>query len=312
MAWRKALVLYAIYLAVALAAGGFLIIFSSPLLRFFQPIKGAAGDYRFWLAIAGSVVFWVGLFALMHRLPNPLKRRIITGATFLAGLYYVLEYYLPGHNQVLFFWRPAHGNPFTPLKQSVGYATMVVAGFSFFLAAINLSLVHARNLLRLRSGWYNSLAFFLAFIAMALFGLWSSYAPTARFGGLAVSRWHGYLFQEMYVPLNATMFSVLAFYIATAAFRAFRVRTAEAGFMMTAAFVVMLGQVPVGMWLTSSLPLHGPLSALRVEVMANWLLGVINLAAMRAVLFGVLVGYLAMSLRIWLSLERGAFFEQEL
>ena len=82
--------------------------------------------------------------------------------------------------------------------------------------------------------------------------------------------------------------------------------------MMIAAFNSMLGQVPLGMWLTRALPLSGPLSSLRMEAMANWTLGVISMAGLRAVLFGILVGYLAMSLRIWLSLERGAFFEQEL
>lgn len=82
--------------------------------------------------------------------------------------------------------------------------------------------------------------------------------------------------------------------------------------MMVAAAVCMLGQVPLGMWLTHSLPLSGPLSSLRMEAMANWTLGVISMAGLRAVGFGILVGGLAMSLRIWLSLERGAFFEQEL
>jgi hypothetical protein len=36
------------------------------------------------------------------------------------------------------------------------------------------------------------------------------------------------------------------------------------------------------------------------------------MAGLRAVTFGIFVGALAMSLRIWLNLERGAFFEQEL
>lgn len=82
--------------------------------------------------------------------------------------------------------------------------------------------------------------------------------------------------------------------------------------MMAAAVIVMVGQVPVGQWLTSGLPHHGVLSMFRTEIAANWLLEVINSAALRAVLFGLLVGGLAMSLRLWLNLERGAFFDQEL
>jgi len=37
-----------------------------------------------------------------------------------------------------------------------------------------------------------------------------------------------------------------------------------------------------------------------------------NMAAQRALIFGIMMGVIAVSLRIWLSLERGRFFEQEL
>lgn len=281
----------------------------------FQPIKA---HVPFYLVVAGSVLVWVGGAVLLHRSPAAFKRRIIVIATFTAGCFYVLEFYLPARSGI-FFWRHSHTNPFSPMIETVGNATSVIGGFTFFLGAFNLALIHSKNIIARRAGYFNSIAFFISFIAMAVFGLWKTYAPKAvlihnalGLHNLSVDRMHAYLFDSMYVPLGATLFSVLAFYMATAAFRAFRVRSAEAGFMMVAAFLCMMGQVPLGMWVTHSLPLTGPLSFLRMEALANWILGVFSMAGLRAVGFGILVGGLAMSLRIWLNLERGAFFEQEL
>jgi hypothetical protein len=180
---------------------------------------------------------------------------------------------------------------------------------------INLVMIHAKTIGRWRRGWLDSMGFFLGLIAMLVFGMWQAYLPEGgQPQGVAkvVKTAYKYLFDGFYVPLGAAVFSVLAFYIATAAYRAFRIRTAEAGFMMAAAFIVMLGQIPLGMWLTSWIPSHSQWGALRVENMSGWILGVVNMAGSRAILFGVAVGALAMSLRIWLNLERGAFFDQEM
>jgi hypothetical protein len=82
--------------------------------------------------------------------------------------------------------------------------------------------------------------------------------------------------------------------------------------MLVAAFIVMLGQVPVGAWMTSWLPAHGFLSSFRLENVSYWILNQPNSAAQRGMRFGIEIGALAMALRTWLSLERGSFFDQEL
>jgi hypothetical protein len=97
-----------------------------------------------------------------------------------------------------------------------------------------------------------------------------------------------------FVPLGASMFALLAFYIAGAAYRAFRVRSLEAALMMAAALIVILGQIPQGAaYLSEDLPL-----------VRKWLLDNISTPAFRAISFGAAIAGLAMAVRMWLSLER--------
>jgi hypothetical protein len=82
--------------------------------------------------------------------------------------------------------------------------------------------------------------------------------------------------------------------------------------MMVTAGIVMLGLVPVGTLITNWLPHTGPLASLRLERITVWILTWPSMAVLRAIEFGLSVGYMAMSLRIWLSLERGSFFDRQL
>ena len=108
------------------------------------------------------------------------------------------------------------------------------------------------------------------------------------------------------------MFSIIAFYIVSAAYRAFRVRSVEATLLLASAFIVMLGQVALGQALTNALPGAGLASNLRVENLSNWILTRVSSPALLAVEFGLGIGALATALRLWLSLERGSYFEKEL
>jgi hypothetical protein len=99
--------------------------------------------------------------------------------------------------------------------------------------------------------------------------------------------------------MSATLFSLLAFFIASAAFRAFRIRTVEAGFLAVAALLVMLGRVPIGDVLTGFLP-----EAIRLNPVQEWIMDVPQNAAKRAILIGAALGVMATGLRVILGIER--------
>jgi hypothetical protein len=97
------------------------------------------------------------------------------------------------------------------------------------------------------------------------------------------------------------MFSLLAFFIASAAFRAFRARNAEATLMLVAACVVMLGLTPPFVQLWDSLV---PVLPGLPTTAKDWILEVPNMASRRAILLGIGLGAIAQSFRIILGLER--------
>lgn len=252
---------------------------------------GIVGDFF----VIGAILFWV-----LNLIPGRFRKKFIAILTFLAGLVYSVEFFIPADPKT-------HMNVMTPFTQQVGEALNVVYAFALGLGVFNLIRFHGSNLARKRAGWHNNLAFFIAFFLMMGVGFWQYIAPTK----MSVNAYQMF-FISIVAALGATMFSTIGFFIISAAYRAFRIRSGEATLMLAAAFVVMLGQVPFGTFLTKGLPTEGWASLFRLENMSYWILNQPNMAAQRGIYFGVEVGALAMALRTWLSLERGSFFEKEL
>ncbi|MCP4632282.1 MAG: hypothetical protein GY855_05095 [candidate division Zixibacteria bacterium] len=100
------------------------------------------------------------------------------------------------------------------------------------------------------------------------------------------------LFTYILIPIQATIFSLLAFYVASAAYRAFRARSVLATLLLLTAFVVMLRIIPLG-----------PISSYN-QALVGWILSVPNLAAKRAIIMGVGLGMIATSMKIILGIER--------
>jgi len=201
------------------------------------------------------------------------------------------------------------GNFLTPYKDQVFQISLVIGAMALGLGVFGLTSLHAKSIARKRPGWGNSLAFIISLLAMTLVGFTQKYVPEKTGIGTLTNDAYTILFNGALAALGATMFSLVAFYIVSAAYRAFRMKSAESAMMMTAAFLVMLSLVPVGVLLTAGL--HGGWSALRLENIGDWILKFPNTAAQRGMAFGIGVGGLAMAIRIWFSLERGSYFDKQ-
>ncbi len=159
-----------------------------------------------------------------------------------------------------------------------------MAPFGMILGVMSLSMMHYSKIKRKAPKWQYSFFFFGGFIVTSVAGFWGG----TQKGGLYM-----WLFENMQMPMSATMFALLAFYMASAAYKAFRARSPEATVLLVAAIVVMLAQVPLGVKISKHLP----------EI-SQWILDVPNLASKRGIMLGVGLGSVATTLKIMLGIER--------
>lgn len=112
-------------------------------------------------------------------------------------------------------------------------------------------------------------------------------------GGIERGSLFLWLFNNLQVPLQQTVFSLLAFFVASAAFRGFRARSMEATLLLAVALLVMIGRIPPGEMMGIGLP-----------EAARWLVDVPAVAAKRGILIGIGLGSVAVALRVMLGIER--------
>ena len=100
------------------------------------------------------------------------------------------------------------------------------------------------------------------------------------------------------------MFALLAFYVASAAFRAFRAKNIEAILLLSTAFIVLIAQTAGGMFLTGWIPEDSMFAFLRFDWMKVGITEYIQTAGMRAITIGIALGIAATSLRLILGLDK--------
>ena len=155
----------------------------------------------------------------------------------------------------------------------------IIASFAIFLGALNLLKLQFLKVVKRQSGWQYSVvaiaSFFFAFTIgffmkgaffvgeevyftqgaaeQAIIASGSSETVKAVEWGAHISTEGGlfkWMFDNIFTPLSATMFALLAFYVASASYRAFRARNFEATLLLLAGIIIMLGRVPVGSLIT--------------------------------------------------------------
>ena len=113
-----------------------------------------------------------------------------------------------------------------------------------------------------------------------------------------------WLFAYGFKPLQQAMFAVLAFYVASAAYRAFRARNVESVLLLGTAFIILLGRTFLGTLLTAPLPHEGFWSFFDIPKLTGWIMSVMNTAGNRAIMIGVALGVAGTSLKVLLGIDR--------
>lgn len=193
--------------------------------------------------------------------------------------------------------------PFGSLGENFTTYFDIIAVFAFILGGGNLMRVHGNKVYKKRKDWQYSIITIVGFLVTLAAGIFKINNPAGIAGDLSQP---GSLFQDIYTfifaPLQATMFSLLAFFVASASYRAFRAKNREATVLLLAAFVILLGRTPVGGYLTFWLPEW--LEFFHIPNLAYWIMVTPNMAGQRAIMIGIALGVISMSLRLILGVER--------
>jgi hypothetical protein len=161
-------------------------------------------------------------------------------------------------------------------------SVVIVVAFALLLGLVNVMVVHVSRIFKRDEGWYYS----IALVAMAAIVIVAGLpGPDST-----VVAW---IFDNVQFPLQAATFSLLAFFVATAAYRGLRLRSLESAAFVVTAVVVLLGQVPLGRYLGDFLP--------RVK---DWILNVPGTAGMRGIIIGVALGTIATGVRVLMGFDR--------
>ena len=129
----------------------------------------------------------------------------------------------------------------------------ILASFAIFLGGFNLLKMQMQKVLRKKKGWQYSLFAIGGFILAIIAGFFYKGNPDVAWGThvTADGTLFKWIFTYMFAPLGATMFALLAFFVASASFRAFRIRNLEATLLLVAGIIIMIGRVPLGSSISS-------------------------------------------------------------
>jgi hypothetical protein len=202
-----------------------------------------------------------------------MRQEIPIAICFLAGLSFILEYFIP-HQRVL--------SIFEPVRQWA----IIIMGFAYVLGISNIARINYHVIQKKGRDWIYKIVLILGLFFMIFVGI----VTPGRIDEGTIFYW---VYINAYYPLQATMFALLAFFIASAAFRAFRVRTFQASLLAVTAILVMIGRVPVGEKLWAGFPNF-----------VEWIMNVPQLAGKRAIMIGAALGAISTALKVLVGLER--------
>ncbi len=210
-----------------------------------------------------------------------MRREIPLIITAVVGIAFVVQYFIPH-------------SPFDKFEQLFSDWFFIIAACAIWLGALNLLKLSIIKVQRQQKDWPYSIIIIISWLAMAIAGFAGGrgfQTPGTAFD---------WLYVNIYTPLSATMFAILAFFVASASYRAFRARNVQATLLLVAGFLVMMGRVLFddiifGPWVQDFQPL---------SEISSFIMNYPNLAGQRAIMIGIALGTVSTALRIILGIER--------
>lgn len=202
--------------------------------------------------------------------------------------------------------------PFQLMAKEVVVWFDILAAFAFILGGGNLVLNNLKKISEKQAGWGYAAITLIAFFATLIVGITKlGVPPNEKFPQYS---WSGdymtegggfwWIFSYVYVPLAATMFATLAFYISSAAFRAFRANNVEASLLLMTAVIVLVAQTSNGLLVTDWIPEESPWAGFRIENIKGMLVNLFNTLGTRAIMIGIALGVVSTSLKVLLGVDQ--------
>ncbi len=242
----------------------------------------------------------VPILGILLGLRSPgLRSKIPIFVGFFAGLIPVLSLYIPK--------RFLSGQ--TGMSPRLDQWLIIVAGFALLLGVVNVLQNNFRKIARREKGWVYSVVLLIGLFVTGGFGIYGALSGQGiAFAPDGSPTPFKYMADWFFQPLQATIFSLLAFFMASAAFRAFRARNTEATILLIAAGLVMMGRVPILEFLATPFAAIQPTAAAASQglgKLTEWIMNTPNGAAQSGIIIGAALGAASMAIRVILGIERG-------
>lgn len=198
-----------------------------------------------------------------------MKRWVAIAVAILSGVVILVDFFVT--------WKPL-----APVASALLEGATMLAAVALLMGAMNLVIVHGRRAIAAEpKGGYG---------AVLIVSLLVTFIAGVLLPGTAPLEW---IFGYLYAPLQASMVALLAFFVVSAAYRAFRIRNAGAAVLLGTSLFVLFAQLA---WSANLSPV--------IPALRDWMLMVPVTAAVRGILFGIALGIMGASLRILLGIDR--------
>ena len=204
--------------------------------------------------------------------------------TLIVALFVIFEY---------FFGEGGLIPEATVVSGEIQTFVVFILAFVIGVGVLNVMRIHWHRIQRRKPGDYSWIYSSWIFVVIILFIITGVFL--GAYSGLRTAEpSYVWMFDYVYMSLGGTMYSLLAFFIASGAYRAFRARTAEAALLLIAGTLVMLGNAPIGGVVWSGF----------IDI-NTWIQRIPMMAGIRGILIGAGLGAIAMGIRILTGRERG-------